>query len=113
MSTDILHFPARVLVIRAARAATDSDCPDTVLPIYSPDVGASVLTASPPDVLACEVPWSERQSAFHGHPAASTNACMSRTTTTGWPQRESAALQPRLTAGRPVPVPTENIIAAE
>ena len=75
MSTDILHFPARVLVIRAARAVTGSDSdPGHGPPIYSRDVRSSVLSASPPDVVAGDpVPWSERQSAFHGHADASTN----------------------------------------
>jgi hypothetical protein len=36
-STDILHIPARVLVIQAARAGERRLIPDTVLPVYSRD----------------------------------------------------------------------------
>jgi hypothetical protein len=40
------------------------------------DVRSSVLPVSPPDVSAREgtVPWSERQSVFHGHASASDQA---------------------------------------
>ena len=107
MSTDILHFPARVLVIRAARAATLIR--DKVLPIYSRDVRSSDLPASSPDVVAREgpVPWSERESAFHGHTDVSTNGHVSHDVNRLASTRvhRAAAARDRRSPGTASPVP--------
>src|ERR1700746_1786036 len=55
VSTDILHFRARVLVIQTARSCRRL-IPDAVLPIYSCDGRCPVLKASPPGARA-RVPW--------------------------------------------------------
>ena len=73
ISTDILHFPARVLVIiQAARSAHRQSVliPETVpthLPLALRSPGRPALT---PDARACAGPWSERRAALHGHAVA-------------------------------------------
>jgi hypothetical protein len=72
--TDILHFPARVPVIQAARASTgERRDPGRVLVCRA----VPVLPASPPDARAGGSTWSKQRSTLHGHAAASTDGHLS------------------------------------
>ena len=110
MSTDILHFLARVLVIQAAR-----DCqraapliPDRVLPI------SLVRRAAPgsPDFASRRTgplgsSWSEERSALAGHAAASTDGHLSHDADRlASPRvRRAAAARDIRSAGTASPVP--------
>src|SRR5712692_2498133 len=108
ISRDILHFPARVLVIQAARGCSRAATliPDTVLLIYSCGARFPVLPASPPDARA-RAPWSERRSALHGHAAASTDGHVSHDADRfASPRvRRAAAARDLRSAGTASPVP--------
>jgi hypothetical protein len=108
MSTDILHFPARVLVIRAARAVTGSDSdPGTRF------CRSTRATCGPPaSRLRRRTYWPVRVRSRGRNGSQHSTVTrtrrltrMSHTTPIGWPQRESGAPQPRVTAGRPLPLP--------
>ena len=110
MSKDILHFPARVLVIHAARTVTGSDSDpghgsaDLLARravLRSPGFAAGLLAREGP------VPWSERQSAFHGHTDASTNGHVSHDANrlASTRVRRAAAARDRRSAGTASPVP--------
>ncbi len=107
ISTDILHFPARVLVTQAARGCERAAIliPDAVLPVYSCDVRSPVRlhlqTHGPVG------PWSERRSAPHGHAAASTDGHVSHDTDrlASARVRRAAAARDIRSAGTASPVP--------
>jgi len=90
MSKDILHFPARVLVIRAARAVTGSDSDaGHGSADYSPDVRSSVLPASPPDYWPVRVRFRGGNGSQHSTvtpPRRLTGACLA--------PRQSVGLNP-------------------
>jgi hypothetical protein len=108
ISRDILHFPARVLVIQASRGCSRAATliPDTVLPIYSCGARFPVLPASPPDARA-RAPWSERRSALHGHATASTDGHVSHDADRFASRRvrRAAAARDVRSAGTAYPVP--------
>jgi hypothetical protein len=108
ISTDILHFPARVLVIQAARAAHGQPAliPEAVLRIYS------CAVRSPVDPLRLQThgpvrsPWSERRAVLHGH-AAATDAQLSHDADrlASIRVRRAAAARDARSAGTASPVP--------
>ncbi len=73
ISTDILHFPARVLVIQGGKgySRVATLIPETVLSIASCDVRFPVRSASPLSTHGpARSPCSERRSGLHGYAAA-------------------------------------------
>ena len=111
ISTDILHFRARVLVIQAATAAHGRATliPDTVLPIYSCDravLGSPEAVASRRTGPAGPGGRNGGQHALVTRPRRLTGT--SRTTPIGWPHRvlrRAAAARAVRSAGTASPVP--------
>src|SRR5712692_9787594 len=73
ISTAILHFPARVLVIQAARGGYGRAAlnPDTVLPVYSGDRAIRFSRAVASRSTGPRVPVGGTRSAVRDHAAAS------------------------------------------
>ena len=109
ISTDILHFPARVLVVQAARGCQRATTviPDTVLRIYSCDVRLRFSRLRLQTHGPAGAPWSERRSALHGHAAALTDGHVAHDADrfASTRVRRAAAARDLRSAGTASPVP--------